>query len=167
MSLQLQKLEPHDGLPLCDESLSLEGLQLLVVDDDPDTRELLTFIFAESGAEVTAVASVSAALEALKRSKPDVLISDIKLPDEDGYALICKVRNWEAGQAGRIPAIALTAYAGQKNCKRALSEGFDRYLSKPVEVEKLTMVVANLALRMRLSGRPNASGLEDCSFNVS
>ena len=127
--------------------LSFQGLRLLVVDDEPDSRELLTLMFEQDGAEMIEAASASEALEALERLKPDILISDIKLPDEDGYSLIHKVRNLNAEQGGQIPAIALTGYAGEENCARALSAGFNRHVSKPFGLDELAEVVATLAGR--------------------
>jgi len=128
-------------------SAVLDGLQVLVVDDEPDSRELLTLMFEQDGAEMIEAASASEALEALERLKPDILISDIKLPDEDGYSLIHKVRNLNAEQGGQIPAIALTGYAGEENRDRALSAGFNRHLSKPFGLDELAEVVATLAGR--------------------
>ncbi|MGF2035561.1 MAG: ATP-binding protein [Nostoc sp. CmiVER01] len=123
---------------------ALRGLQILVVDDSPDTRELVTFILQQSGAEVISVSSVAEALEALVRLKPDVLVSDIGMPDEDGYALIRKVRISEAAREKKIPAVALTAFARDEESKLALEAGFHVHLSKPIEPDKLVTVVANL-----------------------
>ncbi|AVH69117.1 PAS domain-containing hybrid sensor histidine kinase/response regulator [Nostoc sp. 'Lobaria pulmonaria (5183) cyanobiont'] len=122
----------------------LNGLQILVVDDNADTRELIAFILEQSGAQVTAVNSVGEALEALGRLKPDVLISDIGMPDEDGYSLIRKVRAQEAEQGEKIPAVALTAFARDEEHKLALQAGFQVHVSKPIEPEELVKVVANL-----------------------
>ncbi|MBG1240344.1 response regulator [Nostoc sp. NZL] len=93
---------------------------------------------------VTSVSSVGEALEALVRLKPDVLVSDIGMPDEDGYALIRKVRIREAPQGKKIPAVALTAFARDEECQLALQAGFQIHLSKPIEPDKLVTVVANL-----------------------
>ncbi|MEH2281325.1 MAG: ATP-binding protein [Nostoc sp.] len=122
----------------------LDGLQILVVDDNADTRELVAFILEESGAQVTAVSSVGEALEALVRLKPDVLVSDIGMPDEDGYSLIRKVRVQEAEQGEKIPAVALTAFARDEERRLALQAGFQVHVSKPIEPEELVTVVANL-----------------------
>jgi two-component system, OmpR family, response regulator len=127
--------------------LPFNGLRLLVVDDEPDSRELLTFIFEENGAEMIEAASAREALEVLERFKPDILISDINLPDEDGYSLMLKVRNLDAERGGKIPAIAVSGYAEEEDCIRSLSAGFHRHLSKPIDLNELTTVVATLVGR--------------------
>ncbi|MBN3924506.1 ATP-binding protein [Nostoc sp. NMS4] len=123
----------------------LNGLQILVVDDNADTRELIAFILEQSGGQVRAVSSVGEALKALKQLKPDVLVSDIGMPDEDGYSLIRKVRAQEAEQGEKILAVALTAFARDEERRLALQAGFQVHVSKPIEPEKLVRVVANLA----------------------
>ncbi|MEH1949643.1 MAG: ATP-binding protein [Nostoc sp.] len=123
----------------------LNGLQILVVDDNTDTRELIAFILEQSGGQVRAVSSVGEALEALERLKPDVLVSDIGMPDEDGYSLIRKVRAQEAEQGEKILAVALTAFAREEEHRLALQAGFQVHVSKPIEPEELVTVVANLA----------------------
>jgi len=100
------------------------------------------------GALVVARASCAEAIQALQRFKPDVLISDIGMPLEDGYALIAKVRSKEIAQAEHIPAVALTAYAREQDRLRATEAGFDMHLPKPVEPGELVRVVANLAGRV-------------------
>ncbi|WP_315791723.1 hybrid sensor histidine kinase/response regulator [Fischerella sp. JS2] len=127
---------------------SLSGLQVLVVDDDTDTREYVTTVLQESGAEVTAVDSVQSALLMIAKSLPDVLISDISMPEEDGYTLIRKIRNFEPEQGRDLPAIALTAYARPQDCQQALDAGFQMYVSKPVEPNKLIHSVAKLMQRL-------------------
>ncbi|MEH2209949.1 PAS domain-containing hybrid sensor histidine kinase/response regulator [Nostoc sp.] len=128
-----------------DNLLILNGLQILVVDDNADTRELIVFILEKSGGQVRAVSSVGEALEALKRLKPHVLVSDIGMPDEDGYSLIRKVRAQEAEQEEKILAVALTAFARDEEHMLALQAGFQVHVSKPIEPEELVKVVANLA----------------------
>ncbi|MEH2250726.1 PAS domain-containing hybrid sensor histidine kinase/response regulator [Nostoc sp.] len=128
-----------------DNLSELDGLQVLVVDDNADTRELIAFILEQSGAQVTAVSSVSEALEALTRLSPDVLVSDIGMPDEDGYSLIRKLRAQEALRGEKIPAVALTAFARDEERRLALQAGFQVHVSKPIEPEELVTVVANLA----------------------
>jgi two-component system, OmpR family, response regulator len=127
------------------ESMKLNGLRLLIVDDDPDARELLTVFFSWEGVDVITAASASEALEELLRFQPDILISDIRLPDEDGYSLLVKVRNLATDQGGKIPAIALTADVSEEYRTRALTAGFDSYISKPIDLDELTSVVKNLS----------------------
>ncbi|MBD2778463.1 ATP-binding protein [Iningainema tapete] len=125
----------------------LNGLQILVVDDNIDTCELITFILEECGAQVTAVLSVSEAIDVLSRFKPDVLISDIGMPVQDGYSLIDFVKRMEAERKWIIPAVALTAFATDEEVSRAIAAGFQMHVPKPVEPSDLVTVVANLAKR--------------------
>ncbi|MBW4564662.1 MAG: PAS domain S-box protein [Mojavia pulchra JT2-VF2] len=133
--------------------LDLSGVQVLVVDDEVDTREMLTFIIEQYGAEVKATSSATEALEILKQFHPDVLVSDIAMPEMDGYTLMRQVRGWPSEQGGQIPAvseampkaIALTAYAGEFNQQQALKAGFQKHLSKPVEPDELVRAIASLA----------------------
>ncbi|MEJ6482903.1 ATP-binding protein [Nostoc punctiforme UO1] len=124
--------------------LALDGLQILLVDDSADTRELIAFVLEESGAHVTSVSSVGEALEALMRLRPNILVSDIGMPDEDGYSLIRQVREQEALRGEKILAVALTAYARDEERNLSLEAGFEVHLSKPIEPDKLVKVVANL-----------------------
>lgn len=126
---------------------SLKGLRVLVVDDEQDTRDLLRAVLEQCGSEVTTAASAAEAVEAFQQSKPDVLISDIGMPDEDGYLLIGKVRALEAGLGKRVPAIALTAYARVEDRVRALTAGFHVHVPKPIEPVELVAVVASLTGR--------------------
>ncbi len=125
----------------------LDGLRVLVVDDEADARELLLTTLAQYGAEVTAVATVSEALESLQRLKPNVLVSDIGMPGEDGYALIRQVRTLTQEQGGETPAVALTAYARAEDRKQALLAGFQLHVPKPVDPAELAAVICNLAER--------------------
>jgi PAS domain S-box-containing protein len=125
----------------------LEGLRVLVVDDEVDARQLLSTILGEYGAEVIAVASTQAAISALPQFSPHILVSDIGMPDEDGYTLIRRVRNLPPDQGGRIPAVALTAYARAEDRTKALLAGFQLHIPKPVDPTELAAVVANLAGR--------------------
>ncbi len=129
---------------MSNQSMSCQGLRLLVVDDDTDTRILLTFLFELEGAEVIAVASADEALKRMSSFKPDILISDICLPDEDGYSLLLKVKNLEAKRGRKIPAIALTASTFEDDRKRALLAGYDIYQCKPIDLDELTSMVASL-----------------------
>lgn len=121
----------------------LSGLHVLLVDDDEDTLELLGAALSQRGAQVTAMSSAPAAFASIKSCRPDVLISDIAMPGEDGYQLIAKVRSLEV--VPEIPAIAITAYAKEEDKQRALAAGYQRHLSKPVELGELIGAVAELA----------------------
>jgi CheY-like chemotaxis protein len=126
----------------------LSGLHVLLVDDDQDTLDLLSAALTQRSAKVTAVSSAAAAFESIKSFRPDVLISDIAMPVEDGYRLMERVLALEILPG--IPAIAITAYAKQEDKERALAAGYQRYLSKPVELGEFISAVADLA-RMEYS----------------
>ncbi|MEH2109633.1 response regulator [Nostoc sp.] len=126
-------------------SFSFKGLRLLVVDDDADTRTLLTFLFQLDGAEVIAAASADEALKTMSFFRPDILISDICLPDEDGYSLLLKVNDLEAKRGRKIPAIALTASTLDEHRRLALLAGYDRYQCKPIDIDELASTVVTLA----------------------
>jgi PAS domain S-box-containing protein len=127
-----------------DPAVRLTGLRVLVVDDEADARELLERVFQDAGAEVALAGSVREALEAFESSAPGVLVSDIGMPDQDGYDLIRRLR--ERGlSSGDLPAVALTAFARAEDRERALSEGFQVHIAKPVDPRELTAIVARLA----------------------
>jgi signal transduction histidine kinase/CheY-like chemotaxis protein len=128
-----------------DAPRTLKGLRILVVDDDLDARDLFTRALERYDARVTAVASAGAALTALQRWKPHVLVSDIGMPEESGYVLMRKIRRLAPEQGGTIPALALTAYAGASDVKLALSAGFSAHVAKPIEPAGLALAVADLA----------------------
>jgi signal transduction histidine kinase/CheY-like chemotaxis protein len=139
---------PHGGKIVTFEGLpSLEGLKVLVVDDEADTRELIREVLKECGSEVVMSRSVEEALEALEQHHPDILISDLGMPDEDGYSLISKIRALPPERGGQIPAAALTAYARAEDRMRVLRFGFQFHLPKPVDSAELATVVASLAGR--------------------
>jgi PAS domain S-box-containing protein len=123
---------------------SLRGVQVLVVDDEPDARELLSAILLRAGAEVATASSAAEALEMLQRRGADVLISDIGMPDEDGYGLLRQVRALDGNRAREIPAVALTAFARPEDRSRALAAGFQRHMAKPIDPAEFTDVVAQL-----------------------
>ncbi|MET0625482.1 MAG: ATP-binding protein [Pyrinomonadaceae bacterium] len=123
---------------------TLDGVRVLVVDDQPDARELLAVVLGRAGAEVSTAASASEALELIQLEEVDVLVSDIGMPAVDGYALISRVRDMPASGARRTPSIALTAYASEDDRRRALAAGFDAHISKPVEPTELVSVIAGL-----------------------
>ncbi|GAB1544523.1 hypothetical protein NUACC21_71990 [Scytonema sp. NUACC21] len=129
-------------------NLKLEGLRVLVVDDEPDARQIITTVLGQYEANVMAVATVTEALIALQQFQPDVLVSDIGMPQEDGYSLIRKVRALDEEKGGRTPAVALTAYARAEDRTQALLAGFQLHVPKPVNPAKLAAVIANLAGRM-------------------
>jgi CheY-like chemotaxis protein len=122
----------------------LYGLKVLVVEDDVDTRELIEWVLKRVGAEVTAVGSARAALEAVEREKPQVLVSDIAMPGEDGYALLRQIRALPPEKGGRIPAIALTAHSLVQDRLQSLKAGFQSHVPKPVVPEELVEVVASV-----------------------
>jgi signal transduction histidine kinase/ActR/RegA family two-component response regulator len=134
-----------------DEPPTLKGLRVLVVDDDLDARDLFTRALEQYDARVTAVASAGAALTALERWKPHVLVSDIAMPEESGYVLMRKIRRLPPEQGGTVPALALTAYAGASDVKLALSAGFSAHAAKPIEPAGLALAVAELARDIRSS----------------
>ncbi len=117
---------------------------MLVVDDEEDARLLLRDILSERGAEVAEAGSAHDGFAQLERFRPDVIVSDIAMPDGDGYGLIRAVRKLAADRGGRTPAIALTAHARDQDGERAFAAGFQRYASKPVDLERLISMVANL-----------------------
>lgn len=126
---------------------SLAGVQVLIVDDEADTRDFLVTVLQQSHAEVKAAASVAEALELISKFKPDVLVSDIGMPGEDGYSLIRKIRQLSPAEGGNIPAAALTAYARTEDRLRAIQSGYQLHLPKPIEAAELTTVVASLVGR--------------------
>jgi PAS domain S-box-containing protein len=124
---------------------SLKGIKVLVVDDDEDAREMLEAALSSYGAEVITAAGALNALDALASEEIDVLVSDINMPEIDGYELIRRVRAMKPEQGGRIPAVALTAYARAEDRLRALKSGYQTHMPKPVEPAELEVVVATLA----------------------
>jgi CheY-like chemotaxis protein len=136
----------RDGSP-ADDAAQLSGLRLLIVDDEPDAREMLQVMLGQYGIQVKTSASVQEALELLERWKPDVLISDVGMPNEDGYALILRVRALGHDRGGNIPAIALTGYSRLEDRSQLLAAGYQMHLSKPVELARLVNAI------MSLSGR--------------
>ncbi|MBE9179548.1 PAS domain-containing protein [Oculatella sp. LEGE 06141] len=122
----------------------LRGTCVLVVDDEPDMREFATFVLQQAGATVMTATSAHDALQLLVNHTPDLLLSDIGMPMMDGYTLMRQIRKLPIAQGGNIPAIALTAYAGEYNQRQALSAGFQQHLPKPIEPDTLIMAIAQL-----------------------
>ncbi|MEO5929953.1 MAG: ATP-binding protein [Candidatus Kapaibacterium sp.] len=127
---------------------SLKGISVLVVDDEPDARDLVRRVLESAGAEVFTAASVDEALRLVREARPAVLVSDIGMPERDGYDLIRAVRALPASEGGRIPAVALTALARSEDRRRVLLTGFQMHVAKPAEPFELVAVVANVAGRM-------------------
>ena len=136
---------PFDGLR-CPPGI--RGLRILVVDDEPDARDLLASMLGLCGAEVITAETAAEAFARLRVARPDVLVSDIGMPGEDGYALIEKVRALSPEQGGRTAAVALTAYARTEDRTRALLAGFHMHVPKPIEPAEFLMVLANVAGRV-------------------
>jgi PAS domain S-box-containing protein len=125
--------------------VDLSGVKALVVDDEPDARALVKRVLEANKASVLTAASADEAMEVLDRERLDVLLSDIGMPDQDGYELLRRVRSLPASKGGTIPAVALTAFARSEDRRRALMAGFQLHVSKPVEPAELLAVVANLS----------------------
>lgn len=139
--------EPEVGVKLPEFSRILDGVRILVVDDEADSRDLLKAILTGCGGDVNCCESVSQAIKAIRDWKPDLLISDIGMPGEDGYSLIKKVRGLRSKRSKQLPAIALTAYATKEDKARALSEGFQMHIPKPIGPETLVMSIASIIER--------------------
>ncbi|MDQ3805555.1 MAG: PAS domain S-box protein [Acidobacteriota bacterium] len=128
-------------------SALLSGLTVLVVDDEPDALDLIRVVLEQGGARVTTVGDAAGALAAFEAGRPDVLVADIGMPGEDGYQLIRRVRALGLERGGRVPAIALTAYARVEDRMQALRAGYQMHVPKPVELAELAAIVASLARR--------------------
>jgi CheY-like chemotaxis protein len=131
----------------------LKDFRVLVVDDEPDTRLLMTTIIENCGASVMTVDSAREAFAALEHFKPHLLISDIGMPEEDGYSLMRRIRNLPSEAGGTIPAIALTAYAREEDRRKALETGFQKHLAKPVKPEDLVAVVCEFAKAVKANNQ--------------
>src|SRR5262249_51160855 len=123
----------------------LEGLRVLVVEDDGDTGRMLAQVLGERGAAVSRAESTAEALVAIERAIPDVLVSDIGMPGEDGYELMRRVRALAPEIGGRVPAIALTAFAREEDMHHALEAGFNVHVAKPIDPAELARVVARVS----------------------
>ena len=145
---------------------NLEGLKVLVVDDEPDARLLVARILTEGRAEVVTTSSADDALAALERERPHVLVSDIGMPDVDGYELMRRVRGMSSGTGGAVPAVALTAFARPEDRLRALHAGYQMHVAKPVEPAELVTVVASLAGRLRPADPSGAAAAPSPDYNA-
>ena len=121
--------------------------KVLVVDDETDSRELMVFLLEHAGANVISATSAGEALSAFTQSQPDILISDIGMPNMNGYMLIQQVRALSPEQGGQIPAIAITAYAGDFNKQQALEAGFQFHIAKPIDFNQLLKAITALLRR--------------------
>jgi PAS domain S-box-containing protein len=155
--LQNRDIETQGSAIQNQKSAILDGLHVVVTDDEADTRDLLVIILKKYGAQVIAVESAAEALQVIEEKRPDLLIADIGMPEEDGYSLISNIRSLPPERGGLIPAIALTAYARAEDRERALLAGYQMHISKPIEPGRLVEEVAELAygggkLRERAGG---------------
>jgi CheY-like chemotaxis protein len=139
--LELERRRSRSGV------IRLDGLHVLLVEDDDDSRKLLGTMLKRYGARVTSAKSVKEALTVFDGELPDVLLSDIGMPDEDGYELIRKLRSRPPEQGGLTPAIALTGYASRKDRERALAAGYQQHMAKPIEQEDMMVSIAALVGR--------------------
>jgi CheY-like chemotaxis protein len=134
-------------LPRVPSDPSLLGVRVLAVDDDRDSLDLIARIVTGAAGEVRTCASAAEGLRILQDWRPEVLVSDIEMPDQDGYAFIRKVRGLDASQGGKTPAIALTAYGRIEDRLRTLTAGYSMHVPKPVDPGELAMIIASLARR--------------------
>jgi len=132
---------------------NLDGLHVLVVEDDDDTREVLTLGLTLYGADVVAVNCAAAAVAELEKNIPDVILSDIGLPDEDGLQLIRRVRQMSPARGGRVPAVAVTAFTLRDDVEETTRAGFQRHFRKPVDTHALFSAVIELARIGRIERR--------------
>ncbi len=128
---------------------ALNGLNILVVEDDVDTRELLKVLLESQGGRVTPAASVQEALAFFDQSRPDVMVADIGMPEYNGYTLIGRVRARDRSHGRFVPAIALTAYATPLDRDTVLSAGFQLHMPKPFEPEELVSAIGTLAAKYK------------------
>lgn len=142
--LATQVREPSVPMLSPSSRKDLSGKRILVVDDETDSREFLAFILEQAKASVVTVASGIEALQAISQSIPDLIVSDIGMPQMDGYMLLRQIRTLPPEQGGQIPALALTAYAGELDRNNAIAAGFQRHTSKPIDAETVVKIIAEL-----------------------
>jgi CheY-like chemotaxis protein len=138
----------------------LQGVKILLVEDDPDTREVLSLGLALAGARVESVGAAREALDAMQQQVPDVIVSDIGLPDEDGLSMMRRIRTLSPEEGGRVPAVAVTAYTLVDDADEARRAGFQEHFRKPVETGELFERVAALAEEGPTVERRNTPGRE-------
>ena len=144
-ALPVASAESHEAAPCEIGGTRLDGLRVMVVDDEEDARALLVEVLSERGAQVTSAESVANALAQFGMLVPDILVSDIGMPEADGYTLIRHVRGLPSVAGGTTPAIALTAYARTEDVERAIGAGFQHHMAKPVDAERLIALISQLA----------------------
>jgi signal transduction histidine kinase/ActR/RegA family two-component response regulator len=147
---QTQEFSQQDSdksLDYSETDAMLRGVRVLLVEDNEDSRDMLKIMFEQHGMETTAVDSAAEALSAIEQFQPDILISDVGLPGEDGYELISKIRQLPSEQGGSIPAVALTGYASLQDRVRAFDVGYQEHLAKPVDIDKLLELMKDLVIR--------------------
>jgi CheY-like chemotaxis protein len=145
--LSIDQPSPDDQKPATDAAKMLRDLKVLIVDDEDDVRDFLTQVLCAAGADVASAATAKDGLDLFHRLSPDVLLSDIALPGEDGYAFIREIRALSRDSGSTVRAAALTANARPEDAARALDAGFDMHIAKPVEPDELIGIVAGLAER--------------------
>jgi two-component system, chemotaxis family, CheB/CheR fusion protein len=123
---------------------SIKDLRVLLVEDDPGTREALTEMLGLSGAQVRAADSASRAMKSFEEFHPDLLICDVAMPDEDGYSLLGRIRALGPSRGGNVPALALTALVSEEDRRRAFAAGFQVHMAKPVDIDRLVSALAGL-----------------------
>lgn len=138
---------PASGLPLSRRRSALEGIRVLVVDDEADARDLVAAVLTYAGAQVETARSAAEGFEAFQRFRPDVLVSDIGMPDEDGFSFIRRIRDLPPAEGGETPSLALTAFAREQDRTQALGAGYTMHIGKPVNPEALAAAVADLSNR--------------------
>jgi CheY-like chemotaxis protein len=131
------------------DDIDLRGAHILVVDDDPDNREVLAIVLQDSGASVAQAESAEQALAAYQEQRPHLVITDIGLPDHDGFDLLRQLRALPAGERGHVPAIALTGYSAPPDTARANEARFQAHLTKPVDLPDVLRVVARVLRQAR------------------
>ncbi len=122
----------------------LDGVQILLIEDEPDIADLFSLVLKDSGAQVTKAASAMEALQELHHQIPDILVCNIRLPDIDGDQLLRYIRSWTVESTRYIPAIAVTSYTREVNSREICKAGFDRFMSKPVDADRLVLAIQEL-----------------------
>ena len=167
-ALEKERVFPVEPAPVAGpRNADLTGLRVLLVEDERDGRELLTETVRAAGAETLAAESAREAFEAFATFRPDVLVSDVAMPTEDGYSLVRRLRRLAPEEGGRVPAIAVSAYAREEDRIRSLAAGFQQHLAKPLDPAELVGAIDRLVRRVRNDPRPSAAGAQEPFENVT